>query len=120
MVNPDFAALLSRPPACCHNGIKPFAGGGVKPPTTGKTPQAALSAVVGGWVCPAPGQAAAAGFGRVTDAYSANETYLDHLLATLQDVGGGPCAVARAASGRGLRARRRLQHRTTGAAPGRR
>ncbi|HEX9041910.1 MAG TPA: phosphoglucosamine mutase [Trebonia sp.] len=99
----DFGVVLSAShnPAA-DNGIKFFGRAGVKLPdeteddiearlpspggTTPRTPRCAPdgSAIVSG----APTAAMAPhvpahGFGRVTDAYSAHETYLDHLLATL-------------------------------------
>jgi phosphoglucosamine mutase len=85
-LNADFGVVLSAShnPAA-DNGIKFFGRGGIKlADETEDEIEAALPAVRGGPARPDSGQAAAAGFGRVTDAYSANETYLDHLLATLQ------------------------------------
>jgi phosphoglucosamine mutase len=84
-LNADFGVVLSAShnPAA-DNGIKFFGRGGVKLPDEAEDQiEAALLAAHGGRARPDTGQAAAAGFGRVTDAYSANETYLDHLLATL-------------------------------------
>jgi phosphoglucosamine mutase len=82
----DFGVVLSAShnPAP-DNGIKFFGRAGVKlPDETEDRIEERL---------PSPGGTAqslvpALGFGRVTDAYSAHETYLDHLLATL------PAAVA--------------------------
>jgi phosphoglucosamine mutase len=84
-LNADFGVVLSAShnPAA-DNGIKFFGRGGVKLADEAEAEiEAALHAVRAGRARPDSGQAAAAGFGRVTDAYSANETYLDHLLATL-------------------------------------
>jgi phosphoglucosamine mutase len=82
--NADFGVVLSAShnPAA-DNGIKFFGRGGVKLADEIEDEiEARLQAVRSGRA-----QADAAprptGFGRVTDAYSANETYLDHLLATL-------------------------------------
>src|SRR5579859_6184173 len=74
----DFGVVLSAShnPAA-DNGIKFFGRGGVKlPDETEDEIESALQAVRGGRARPDTGQSAAAGFGRVTDAYSANETYL--------------------------------------------
>jgi len=84
-LNADFGVVLSAShnPAA-DNGIKFFGRGGVKLADEAEDEiEAALLDARGGEARPDTGQAAAAGFGRVTDAYSANETYLDHLLATL-------------------------------------
>jgi phosphoglucosamine mutase len=83
-LNADFGVVLSAShnPAA-DNGIKFFGRGGVKlADDTEDEIEAGLQAARSGWARPDTAQAAA-GFGRVTDAYSANETYLDHLLATL-------------------------------------
>jgi phosphoglucosamine mutase len=83
-LNADFGVVLSAShnPAA-DNGIKFFGAGGVKlADETEDEIEAELHAVRSGRARPGIAQAAA-GFGRVTDAYSANETYLDHLLATL-------------------------------------
>jgi phosphoglucosamine mutase len=83
-LNADFGVVLSAShnPAA-DNGIKFFGRGGVKlADETEDEIEAGLHDVRSGRARPAGAQAAA-GFGRVTDAYSANETYLDHLLATL-------------------------------------
>jgi phosphoglucosamine mutase len=85
----DFGVVLSAShnPAA-DNGIKFFGRGGIKlPDETEDEIEAALAAVRSASL-PGAGsntvaELAAGGFGRVTDAYSANETYLDHLLATL-------------------------------------
>src|SRR6202021_1327439 len=99
-LNADFGVVLSAShnPAA-DNGIKFFGRGGVKLADEAEDEiEAALLAVRAGRARPDTGQAAAAGFGRVTDAYSANETYLDHLLATLETsapptaAGRAPCA----------------------------
>src|ERR1700733_10498149 len=90
-LNADFGVVLSAShnPAA-DNGIKFFGRGGVKLADEAEDEiEAALLAVRAGRARPDTGQAAAAGFGRVTDAYSANETYLDHLLATLQTSSAG-------------------------------
>jgi phosphoglucosamine mutase len=90
-LNADFGVVLSAShnPAA-DNGIKFFGRGGVKLADEAEGEiEAALHAVRAGRTRPDTGQAAAAGFGRVTDAYSANETYLDHLLATLQTSAAG-------------------------------
>ena len=90
----DFGVVLSAShnPAA-DNGIKFFGRAGVKlPDETEDAIEARLRAIGDGavsrnsadGVCPL-------GFGRVTDAYSAHETYLDHLLASLPNgVGGTP------------------------------
>ena len=83
-LNADFGVVLSAShnPAA-DNGIKFFGQGGVKlADDTEDEIEAQLQAVRSGRARPDNAQAPA-GFGRVTDAYSANETYLDHLLATL-------------------------------------
>src|SRR5262249_46065916 len=93
-LNADFGVVLSAShnPAA-DNGIKFFGRAGVKlPDETEDAIEARMRAVGAG-----PGLARAsagdlpvAGFGRVTDAYSAHETYLDHLLASLPPVAGQP------------------------------
>ena len=83
-LNADFGVVLSAShnPAA-DNGIKFFGRGGVKlADETEDEIEAGLHDVRSGRARPDSAQAAP-GFGRVTDAYSANETYLDHLLATL-------------------------------------
>ena len=88
----DFGVVLSAShnPAS-DNGIKFFGRAGVKlPDQTEDEIEAGLRAVSSHragsdattTTSPA-GDLSALGFGRVTDAYSAHETYLDHLLATL-------------------------------------
>jgi phosphoglucosamine mutase len=75
----DFGIVLSAShnPAA-DNGIKFFGRGGVKlPDKTEDAIEAGLRGVESG-------HPAHTAFGRVTEAYSANETYLDHLLASLQ------------------------------------
>jgi phosphoglucosamine mutase len=83
-LNADFGVVLSAShnPAA-DNGIKFFGRGGVKlPDETEDEIEAGLQAVRDGHA--RRDTALPAGeFGRVTDAYSANERYLDHLLATL-------------------------------------
>jgi phosphoglucosamine mutase len=86
----DFGVVLSAShnPAG-DNGIKFFGRAGVKlPDETEDAIEAGLRA--GGAAAPGQDSLPAAGFGRVTDAYSAHETYLDHLLATLPAEGGQP------------------------------
>ena len=87
-LNADFGVVLSAShnPAA-DNGVKFFGRAGVKLPDEAEDHIEAR--------LPGAGQRArladqrpAHGFGRVTDAYSAHEAYLDHLLATL------PAAVA--------------------------
>ncbi len=76
----DFGVVLSAShnPAQ-DNGIKFFGRGGVKLPDEVEDEiEARLRAGAAG-----AGAAPAQGFGRVTDAYSQHEAYLDHLLATL-------------------------------------
>jgi phosphoglucosamine mutase len=99
-LNADFGVVLSAShnPAA-DNGIKFFGRAGVKLPDetedaiearlmspAGTTPAETGSPGHGGpeGCIPVP-----AGFGRVTDAYSAHETYLDHLLASLPAGPGG-------------------------------
>jgi phosphoglucosamine mutase len=85
-LNADFGVVLSAShnPAA-DNGIKFFGRAGVKlPDQTEDEIEARLRAAGDGAVTTDPaGDACPLGFGRVTDAYSAHETYLDHLLATL-------------------------------------
>jgi phosphoglucosamine mutase len=85
-LNAEFGVVLSAShnPAA-DNGIKFFGQGGIKlPDETEDAIEAELHAIRAGAASRYPdGEAPAFGFGRVTDAYSANETYLDHLLATL-------------------------------------
>jgi phosphoglucosamine mutase len=86
-LNADFGVVLSAShnPAA-DNGIKFFGRAGVKlADETEDQIEAALLAVRSGAGATSP----VAGFGRVTDAYSANETYLDHLLASLPEAPGG-------------------------------
>src|SRR5260370_23610267 len=74
----DFGVVLSAShnPAQ-DNGIKFFGGGGVKLPDEVEDEiEASLSA-------PAEQPVLPAAFGRVTDAYSEHERYVEHLLATL-------------------------------------
>jgi phosphoglucosamine mutase len=76
----DFGVVLSAShnPAQ-DNGIKFFGRGGVKLPDEVEDEiEARLPAVGAG-----AGREPAAGFGRVTDAYSKHEDYLDHLLGSL-------------------------------------
>jgi phosphoglucosamine mutase len=82
-LNADFGVVLSAShnPAA-DNGIKFFGRAGVKlPDQTEDEIEARLSS--SGGTSPCGGTIPESGFGRVTDAYSAHETYLDHLLATL-------------------------------------
>ncbi len=82
----DFGVVLSAShnPAA-DNGIKFFGRAGVKlPDQTEDEIEARLRAAGDGAVTTEPADGLSPlGFGRVTDAYSAHETYLDHLLATL-------------------------------------
>jgi phosphoglucosamine mutase len=81
----DFGVVLSAShnPAQ-DNGIKFFGRGGVKLPDDVEDEiEARLPAAAGA------GQEPAAGFGRVTDAYSKHEDYLDHLLGSLPPAEGG-------------------------------
>jgi phosphoglucosamine mutase len=85
-LNADFGVVLSAShnPAA-DNGIKFFGRAGVKlPDETEDEIEERLRAAADGAVTTRPARdAASLGFGRVTDAYSAHETYLDHLLASL-------------------------------------
>jgi phosphoglucosamine mutase len=92
----DFGVVLSAShnPAA-DNGIKFFGRGGVKlADETEDQIEAGLHAVAAGPRSAAAngagGSGAAHDFGRVTDAYSAHETYLDHLLASLPQAAGQP------------------------------
>jgi phosphoglucosamine mutase len=90
-LNADFGVVLSAShnPAA-DNGIKFFGRSGVKlPDATEDAIEARWRAISDGAPSGA-GDCPALGFGRVTDAYSAHETYLDHLLASLPGVGGQP------------------------------
>ena len=81
-LNADFGVVLSAShnPAA-DNGIKFFGRSGVKlADETEDAIEAGLAAAGSG----APG-VPGLGFGRVTDAYSAHEAYLDHLLASLPE-----------------------------------
>lgn len=86
-LNADFGVVLSAShnPAA-DNGIKFFGRGGVKlPDETEDAIQARLEAA-------AQPSVPSGGFGRVTDAYSQHDTYLEHLLSSLPatDDGRGP------------------------------
>jgi phosphoglucosamine mutase len=85
-LNADFGVVLSAShnPAA-DNGIKFFGRSGVKLPDAIEDQiEARLRAVGDGApTASAVGEISALGFGRVTDAYSAHEIYLDHLLASL-------------------------------------
>jgi phosphoglucosamine mutase len=93
-LNADFGVVLSAShnPAA-DNGIKFFGRAGVKlPDETEDAIEARLSSPAGTTPRGAVGStedAPALGFGRVTDAYSTHETYLDHLLASLPAGPGG-------------------------------
>jgi len=85
-LNADFGVVLSAShnPAA-DNGIKFFWRSGVKLPDEIEDEIEARMRAVGDGVPAASlaGDPFPLGFGRVTDAYSAHETYLDHLLASL-------------------------------------
>jgi phosphoglucosamine mutase len=85
-LNADFGVVLSAShnPAA-DNGIKFFGRAGVKlSDGTEDAIEARLRAARDGAGSASTADSpSAAGFGRVTDAYSAHETYLDHLLASL-------------------------------------
>src|SRR5487761_266119 len=85
-LNADFGVVLSAShnPAA-DNGIKFFGRSGVKLPDELEDEiEALLRAAGDGTPAASPaGHLPPLGFGRVTDAYSAHETYLDHLLASL-------------------------------------
>jgi phosphoglucosamine mutase len=84
-LNADFGVVLSAShnPAG-DNGIKFFGRGGVKLTDEAEDQiEAGLHAVADGGRASRPADVSGLGFGRVTDAYSAHETYLDHLLASL-------------------------------------
>jgi phosphoglucosamine mutase len=85
-LNADFGVVLSAShnPAA-DNGIKFFGRSGVKLPDEIEDEIEARMRAVGDGVPAASlaGDHFPLGFGRVTDAYSAHETYLDHLLASL-------------------------------------
>ncbi len=90
----DFGVVLSAShnPAR-DNGIKFFGRGGVKLPDEVEDEiEARLRAGHvggGGYLGASAEDEPAAGFGRVTDAYSKHEEYLDHLLATIPVADGG-------------------------------
>jgi phosphoglucosamine mutase len=84
-LNADFGVVLSAShnPAA-DNGIKFFGRAGVKLPDETEDLIEARLPAVGETTARIPRSLVPAhGFGRVTDAYSAHETYLDHLLASL-------------------------------------
>jgi phosphoglucosamine mutase len=85
-LNADFGVVLSAShnPAA-DNGIKFFGRSGVKLPDELEDQIEALLRAAGDCAPTASpaGDLSPLGFGRVTDAYSAHETYLDHLLASL-------------------------------------
>ncbi|HET9082462.1 MAG TPA: phosphoglucosamine mutase [Trebonia sp.] len=90
-LNADFGVVLSAShnPAA-DNGIKFFGRAGVKlPDATEDAIEARLRAIRDGSVMSSAGGVCAPGFGRVTDAYSAHETYLEHLLGSLPAGAGG-------------------------------
>src|SRR6202035_1095660 len=84
--NADFGVVLSAShnPAA-DNGIKFFGRSGVKLPDEIEDQIEARLRAVGDSapVTSLAGDPSPLGFGRVSDAYSAHETYLDHLLASL-------------------------------------
>ncbi len=84
-LNADFGVVLSAShnPAG-DNGIKFFGRSGVKLPDQIEDQiEARLRAAQDAGPSLSAGEVSPLGFGRVTDAYSAHETYLDHLLASL-------------------------------------
>ena len=85
-LNADFGVVLSAShnPAA-DNGIKFFGRSGVKLPDAIEDQIEARLRAAGDSAptASAVGEISALGFGRVTDAYSAHEIYLDHLLASL-------------------------------------
>jgi phosphoglucosamine mutase len=96
-LNADFGVVLSAShnPAA-DNGIKFFGRAGVKLPDEMEDHIEARLPSPGGATPRTPRVRAlvpALGFGRVTDAYSAHETYLDHLLATLPAAAAGQPAL---------------------------
>jgi phosphoglucosamine mutase len=87
----DFGVVLSAShnPAA-DNGIKFFGRSGIKLPDQMEDEiEAGLRAVDTAPTARGTGDLPPLGFGRVTDAYSAHETYLDHLLASLPAGTGG-------------------------------
>ena len=88
----DFGVVLSAShnPAA-DNGIKFFGRAGVKLPDETEDAIEARLRAIGDGTAPrnSTGGPRPLGFGRVTDAYSAHETYLDHLLASLPIGAGG-------------------------------
>lgn len=88
----DFGVVLSAShnPAA-DNGIKFFGRAGVKLPDETEDAIEARLRAIGDGIAPrnSTGGLRPLGFGRVTDAYSAHETYLDHLLASLPIGAGG-------------------------------
>jgi len=95
-LNADFGVVLSAShnPAA-DNGIKFFGRAGVKlPDETEDAIEARLRAIGDGTASRNSTEGLSPlGFGRVTDAYSAHETYLDHLLASLPLGPGGQPAL---------------------------
>ena len=100
-LNADFGVVLSAShnPAA-DNGIKFFGRSGVKLPDETEDEietrlretqllKSGLRPADGGDQPRAAVEAPAVGFGRVTDAYPAHETYLDHLLATVPEAPAG-------------------------------
>ncbi len=87
----DFGVVLSAShnPAA-DNGIKFFGRSGIKLPDQMEDEiEAGLRAADAAPTARGTGDLPPLGFGRVTDAYSAHETYLDHLLASLPAGTGG-------------------------------
>ena len=85
----DFGVVLSASHnAAPDNGIKFFGRGGVK------LSDEAEDMIEARLADPAASGVPASGFGRVTDAYSEHETYLEHLLGTLPVSGDGSAPLA--------------------------
>jgi phosphoglucosamine mutase len=99
VLDADFGVMLSAShnPAP-DNGIKFFARGGVKLPDEVEAEiEARMAAVSASADGPGPG-IPAAGFGRITDASSEAERYLQHLLNTVRDAPSGAAATGTASA----------------------